>query len=899
MSSLTRRDGSPGRQLMMAILKSHWARASRSQAQAMLEFALALPVLLTLIYGLLETGRLLFIYASTVTAARQAVRYGSATGDNSGGIPFYQDCDGIRGAVHNVGFINRFEDSDILITYDRGLSDVDTNGDSLVDYNDVVPITSPDPDCDGGFGGFEIRNGDRIRVQVSADWIPIVPIVPLEPFTITSHSSRTILQNVSIYVTAPASGWAGSSGGLLALDVDAFPTTYDTLGEIITYTYTLTNTGASDLTADFGVVDIPVASNNCASIAGPLAPSASVTCTGTYAITQEDLDAGFVTDVAQASANNGTVFSALDGTTITAIQLPALTLEKTGEPDVSSIAGTIVTYTFQVVNSGNVTLRPPYAVSDDQTNDETCLTNPTRFSPGETITCTAHHTITTADINATRIINHATASARFGSTTVTSNEDSFIVYTPPVYLTIDADRDTVTQAGQVITYTYYLYNSTDSNLTSPYGVSDSMVTGVSCAGATSPLAPAATTTCTGTYTVTQTNMDNTPTPLVNTATATALQGTKVRTSQLASASVAVTGTPAISLQVTAEPDEDVELGDGVTYTYLLTNTGTVTLSPPFTVTDDKVTGITCPDPTTVLAANGGTKTCTATRTITVEDMQNGSVISTATASGMFKTQVVASSPVTTTVVAYVGPRLGLTKATEAEVVYFAGTPISYTYTLRNTGSVPLSAPFSVSDNKVLTVDCLLMPPTLNLGQSASCSGTHITQLPDDGPVLTNIATAMGYYEGSPVTSEPATESVYVSDKACDVKHNAMSITTTNLSMGIFNHNTFPVTLSSVEVFFNDAPSATQQWITSLVLGGSSIWSNAVDHGTPKLASPLVGNTTIAAGGSQNIVVNFRRLPYTPFTGSSKEYIHVNFSTAGCGMLKSEDPGQQEPVAPTP
>ena len=72
----------------------------------MVEFALALPLLLVLLYGVLESGRLLFIYASTVTAARQAVRYGSATGTSPNGVPYFSDCAGIEAAAQNVGFIN-------------------------------------------------------------------------------------------------------------------------------------------------------------------------------------------------------------------------------------------------------------------------------------------------------------------------------------------------------------------------------------------------------------------------------------------------------------------------------------------------------------------------------------------------------------------------------------------------------------------------------------------------------------------------------------------------------------------------------------------------------------------------------------------------------------------------
>jgi Flp pilus assembly protein TadG len=84
----------------------------------LLEFALAVPILLLVLYGLLEVGRLLFIYSSVVTAARQAVRYGAVTGINDGGIPRYQDCAGIRAAAQRVGFINEFQTIDI--SFDTG-----------------------------------------------------------------------------------------------------------------------------------------------------------------------------------------------------------------------------------------------------------------------------------------------------------------------------------------------------------------------------------------------------------------------------------------------------------------------------------------------------------------------------------------------------------------------------------------------------------------------------------------------------------------------------------------------------------------------------------------------------------------------------------------------------------
>src|SRR5512138_124776 len=142
----------------------------RITAQAMVEFALALPVLLLVLYGLLETGRLLFMYASVVTAARQAARYGSASGDNGAGTNYYSDCPGIRAAANRVAFIQRF--SSINVAWDTG-------------PDDLNPKTYCAPNNLNWSSGHP-ANGDRIRVTVSSQFRPIVPLLPFQAFTITS-----------------------------------------------------------------------------------------------------------------------------------------------------------------------------------------------------------------------------------------------------------------------------------------------------------------------------------------------------------------------------------------------------------------------------------------------------------------------------------------------------------------------------------------------------------------------------------------------------------------------------------------------------------------------------------------------------------------------------------------
>jgi hypothetical protein len=175
-------------------MKKKPTHSHKSPAQAMVEFALVLPILLLLIYGLIEVGRLLFIYSSVVSAARQAARYGSTTGVNATGTFRYRDCGGMRDAAIRVGFLDRFTDEDIEIWHDEGegVNQVSYCAPGMAIDNTFTPTTG---------------NINRIRVRVHTQYSPIVPIVPLEPFELESVSARTILVSVPIVITAAPQGW--------------------------------------------------------------------------------------------------------------------------------------------------------------------------------------------------------------------------------------------------------------------------------------------------------------------------------------------------------------------------------------------------------------------------------------------------------------------------------------------------------------------------------------------------------------------------------------------------------------------------------------------------------------------------------------------------------------------
>ena len=69
----------------------------------MVEFALVIPLLLVLVFGIIEAGRLMWLYSAVLSSSREAARYGSASGEISGSLRYYADCDGIRAAAMRIG----------------------------------------------------------------------------------------------------------------------------------------------------------------------------------------------------------------------------------------------------------------------------------------------------------------------------------------------------------------------------------------------------------------------------------------------------------------------------------------------------------------------------------------------------------------------------------------------------------------------------------------------------------------------------------------------------------------------------------------------------------------------------------------------------------------------------
>ena len=160
----------------------------------------------------------------------------------------------------------------------------------------------------------------------------------------------------------------------LLLDKTASPISADAVGDVISYTYLVSNNGNVRLAGPVTVAD-DKATVSCPALStignndGFLDPGESITCTASYAITQADLNNGSVTNTAKASA--GEIHSNEDKATVTVTPPPPpppvtpapptgeiaavpaidLSIVKTDRPD-PVFVGARLTYTLIVRNAG-------------------------------------------------------------------------------------------------------------------------------------------------------------------------------------------------------------------------------------------------------------------------------------------------------------------------------------------------------------------------------------------------------------------------------------------------------------------------------------------------------------------------------------------------------------------
>jgi hypothetical protein len=525
----------------------------------------------------------------------------------------------------------------VVVTSDASSSDSISSA-VLGDTRDSTPV-----DCPGvrtvGNGDRALDPGESVRcawsydiTQADLDAGSVTAISSVSVDGVTSRSELTV---------------AGIPEPGLTLDKSTTTESYDEIGDSIDYTFVVTNTGNLTLTGPFEVTDPRIAGGPvCEELPETLAPDAFFTCTATYPITQADLDARSVTNVATATGGGET---STDSVRVRALY-QEVTLVKSADVDSYDSIDDVIEYRYLVTNTGTLPISD-FHIHDDKAASGSfgCSEAPEVLNPDASVTCTFPYNISQQDLDNHQVTNSAYVhyEDEFESNTAT-----LTIYAV-VHVGLDFSKTAQTShyesVGDELYYRFEFENT--GNVTLNLELVDEKIDSLECP---SSIAPGESLECLGTHTVTDGDL-SAGDSIVNTATAYGRSGDY-------EVSVADTATidegPAI-VQLTLDKTANRTWFDhtvaSLEYTYVLRNTGNVVIQGPFWIVDDKFTSdITCDDLPPNLAPDESAA-CTAEYTITAADRDAGGVTNTATAHAI---DGVDSNADTVTVPQDLGPEIG-------------------------------------------------------------------------------------------------------------------------------------------------------------------------------------------------------------------------------------------------
>ena len=350
--------------------------------------------------------------------------------------------------------------------------------------------------------------------------------------TDTDSDTQTLARTGSLTLIKTASDPADSDSN--GVDV----------GDVITYTYVTTNSGNVTLTnvvvaetqADFtgtGTLPSPLyasggSDQDSDSATDDLAVGESVTWTATYALTQADINAGFVENQAKATGSSpgntgdATDLSDDDGTNdsdktkksyspVSNQTLAKVVTSKTGTAGAYAV-GDVVTYTITQTNTGNVTLNNVVITDDKVTKSTTSgeTGSCTSVAPSATCILVGTYTITQTEKDAGTFKNTASVksteipTALEASNTITLASNAKPTLSKALTSNADEDKTSTITVGDTLTYTVTLLNDGDVTITDTTITDDKISpSSASC----SSVAVNGTCVLTGTYKVTQADVD--------------------------------------------------------------------------------------------------------------------------------------------------------------------------------------------------------------------------------------------------------------------------------------------------------------------------------------------------------------------------------------------------------
>ena len=543
------------------------------------------------------------------------------------------------------------------------------------------------------------------------------------------------------------------------------------------------------------------------------------TFTATYTLTQADLDRGYVNNTATATAKNlaDQTLTSVSSFNQTLAAVPEIAVIKTGQVDLGldnvASVGDIVTYSFAITNTGNVTLNPVTIIDTNATVTGTAIAN---LLPGVTNTTaySATHALIQADLDAGLVSNQATVRGtsptgiirnrlsdndslnQSDPTIVTLGPDPKIAILKTADAPFDVNNNRRVDAGDTITYRFAISNTGNQTLTG-ISVTDTKVPAtpvpVTPAIPLASLAPGITNSSyfTAVYALTQADVDLGHVDNRALVEATAPGSIPVQdyshpTSLIQDGDTQVTIAPqaAISLIKTSTITDTNgsttnDAGDTITFAFRVENQGNVTLN-----------NITITDPLPNIVGPIGTlaqldpltyddTTFTATYVITPADVIAGRVTN--------RAEVNASPPVGVAVQDYSDnaspngnnatvtaiqplPAIALIKTIDAILdtnsnnIIDAGDTVTYKFSVKNTGNLPLNDVFIIDPIVAVAGPHISVLPAGN-EDTTTFTASYIIQVTDQtAGFLSNQATAHGTPTARPEVTDDSDDNSYAENE---------------------------------------------------------------------------------------------------------------------------------------
>jgi uncharacterized repeat protein (TIGR01451 family) len=486
----------------------------------------------------------------------------------------------------------------------------------------------------------------------------------------------------------------------------------------------------------------------------------------------------------------------------------------------------------------------------------------------------------------------------------------------------DVNGNGIVDVGDTIPYSFTVTNSGSATVEN-VAVSDPKLGPVTCAAG--PLAPGADLVCTtaGPYTVTA--ADSAARAVVNSATASASPlGSTVTVTSAPSATRTPVDSPApgLTLVKSATPSAAAAYtaGQPITYSFVVTNSGNVTISN-VQVVDTAFSGtgalsaISCPAGSDTLVASEQT-ICTAAYTLTIDDVNNGSLSNTAIATGepVGGPGPVTSQPSSVALPVDAAAAITLAKTATTAGTGIAGDVVTYSYQITNVGNVTVSdlgideTTFSGS-GALGAVTC----PVTSLpaeGDTTCTANYTLTQADVDAGRVENTAAAIGDPAGpvATVSSSPSSATVITTRTAAIALSKSVSSTgvlagaTVVYSFRVTNTGTVSLTsLTITETAFSGtgptplatcpggalAPGASLTCTASYTVTSADARAGWVTNtATASATSPAGVSTPVSAASTASLAVREVAADPLALTGAAITWAGLGTASLllGCGVL---------------